>query len=217
MSPPACSTIRDPIIGHEWAEIAVSSISYKPPRPVLRFLLDDEIIDVDEPAIEELAASLGMPPDDLISDYNGDGFLDLPAGMTLELPTGQVGDEALFDVASYGTAFPFQSESAFTSLDFLAEGTALQSDLATQTMQNVEWSGSNAPLPDFVGNKVLDPVPGVDPVDSHSKILALPDDPEVVYVSPVFKSDVAMQVTAAMYGSPTANLQGERRGLGENL
>jgi hypothetical protein len=50
-------------------------------------------------------------------------------------------------------------------------------------------------------------------MDSHSELLNLPD-PDIVYVSPVFKSDVSMAETdPSKYGSPAANLQGERRGL----
>lgn len=63
-----------------------------------RFLLDDELIDSDVPTIEALAQKLGVPSDQLISDMDGDGFIDIPPGSVLELPTGQVGDEGLFDI-----------------------------------------------------------------------------------------------------------------------
>ena len=44
-------------------------------------------------------------------------------------------------------------------------------------------------------------------------ILALPD-PGTILISPLFKSDVSMVETdSSKYGSPTANLLGERRGL----
>lgn len=71
-----------------------------------RFLIDDEMFDTDEPAIEALANKLGKKPDDLLkakdekSEKKTDWFLDIPAGVRLELPTGQVGDEALLDIAA---------------------------------------------------------------------------------------------------------------------
>ncbi len=162
---------------------------------------------------EDLADSLGKSPDDIISDKNGDGWLDLPPNTTLELPTGQVGDEGMFDRKTYEEAFPFQGDTTFNMLDFLAEGTALQDSLGTQHLQDVEWGADNAPHPDLVGNKVLDPVPGITPMDNHQEILDLPDLDQI-YVSPVFKSDTNMTETdLSKYGSPTANVQGERRGL----
>ena len=202
------------VLGIDSQNLTADAIAY---APVLsegfRFLIDDEMIDSDEPSIEDLANQLGVDPDDLISDGDNDGFIDIPPGCFLELPTGQVGDEALFDATSYGGAFPFQGSSTFSTLDFLAEGTALQSSLGTQNMQGVEWSSSNAPHPGLEGSKVLDPVPGIDPVDSHADIAALADS-ETTHVSPVFKSDVSMAETdPSKYGSPAANLQGERRGL----
>ena len=50
-------------------------------------------------------------------------------------------------------------------------------------------------------------------MDSHQDILNLPS-PDAILVSPVFKSDASMAETdPSKYGSPAANLQGERRGL----
>jgi Flp pilus assembly protein TadG len=204
-----------PLIGHQFADVTAEAITIIPDSgdPQFRFLIDDEMIDSDVGAIEDLADILGMSSDDLISDGNSDGFIDLPAGITLELPTGQVGDEALFDRTSYEEAFPFTSDSDYTMLDFLAEGTVLKSQLGTQGLQDVEWNSANAPHPELVGKKLLDPVPGVDPMSSHSAILDLPN-PDVIHLSPVSKSDVAMAETnPSKYGSPAANLQGERRGL----
>jgi hypothetical protein len=126
---------------------------------------------------------------------------------------GSVGDEGLFDVAQYQDAFPFRSNSPYTTLDFMAEGTALESKLATKNLQDVEWKSSNAPQSSLVGKKLLDPVPGTPPMNSASKILSLPN-PDAILVSPLFKSDVSMAETdPSKYGSPASNLQGERRGL----
>jgi Flp pilus assembly protein TadG len=181
-------------------------------QAVFRFLLDEEMFDSDEPAIEQLAAGMGVASEWPIMDNDGDGYLDIPAGTTLTLPSGQVGDEGLFDVLSWNQ-FPFQPTSEYSQLDFLAEGTALQDSHQTKILQDVEWSGSNAPHPELTGKKLLDPVRSIDPMDSHSELLNLPD-PDIVYVSPVFKSDVSMAETdPSKYGSPAANLQGERRGL----
>ena len=204
-----------PILGQEFADVSATAIAYVPSGdgPQFRFLLDDEMFDSDVPEIEDLADSLGVGSDDLISDGDGDGFIDIPGGSILELPTGQVGDEGMFDRTSYESAFPFTPDSDYTMLDFLAEGTALQDELGTQELQDVEWEWHNAPHRDLEGSKVLDPVTGVDPMDSHSDIMSLPNA-DTILLSPLFKSDASMAETdPSKYGSPAANLQGERRGL----
>jgi len=205
-----------PIIGHQFADVTATSIVTVPPSeggPQFRFLLDDEMFDSDEEDIEDLADSLGKDSDEILYDNNNDGFIDLPAGAQLELPTGQEGDEGMFDITSYDGAFPFQEDTYYTMTDFLAESTALEDILDTRKLQDVEWKKSNAPQKKLKGNKVLDPVTGVDPMDSHSAIRALPD-PDTISLSPLYKSDVSMAETdTSKYGSPAANLQGERRGL----
>ena len=129
------------------------------------------------------------------------------------LPEKGVGDEALLDTASYEDAFPFTLDSPYTAIDLLAEGTALEDLLGTQDLEDVEWTSSNAPHPELNGSKVLDPVPGVGPMDSHADILSLPD-PDNVLLSPLFKNDVSMtELDPSKYGAPAGNLQGERRGL----
>jgi len=205
-----------PIIGQDTANISATAIAAIPKStggPQFRFLLDDEMFDTDISDIEDLADRLNVSTDDLLSDNDDDGFLDIPAGERLELPTGQEGDEGMFDISTFENAFPFTKDSDYTMIDFLADGTALQDELDTQPLQDVEWNSSNAPHFELVGKKVLDPVPGTDPVDRHADILALADD-ETVYLSPVFKSDVSMAETdPSKYGAPAANMQGERRGL----
>ncbi len=200
--------------GIDTAEAVASAVAYSP-NPKFRFLIDEEMIDSDEPAIEALAQQYGIEDsEDLITDNDGDGYIDLPVGVVLDLPTGQVGDEAMFDVTTYGT-FPFGPEELYSTIDFLAEGTALESSLGTTHLQDLEWPNGTEPHPDLEGCKVLDNVVGVDPVSDHDVIMALPGIVEgQTFVSPVFKSDVGMQETdPSKYGSPTANLQGERRGL----
>jgi hypothetical protein len=204
-----------PVIGYSRAQVSAEAITMfpTPGRPEFRFLIDDEMIDSDEPAIEALARRHGKTPDAIISDKDNDGWIDLPPGEQVELPTGQVGDEALFDRTSFEGAFPFASDTRYTMLDFLAEGTVLRSQLGTQRLKDVEWRSLDAPHLDLVGKKLLDPVLGIDPMSSKTAILNLPN-PQATLVSPVFKSDVSMvERTASKYGSPAANVQGERRGL----
>ena len=55
-----------------------------------RFLIDGDMIDVDVPAIEDLADQLGIDNEDLVSDSDDDGYIDLPPGSQLDLPTGEV-------------------------------------------------------------------------------------------------------------------------------
>lgn len=205
-----------PVLGQNTADVSATAIavakSTSSAGGTFRFLVDDEMFDTDEPGIQDLADAEGMTEDELLHDGDSDGFIDMPPGAIMELPTGQVGDEALFDMQSYNM-FPFGAETPYTYLDFLAEGTALESLLSTTNLQDVEWHGANAPSLDLIGKKLLDPVLSTDPVSQHARILALPD-PDVTHVTPVFKSDVAMQERdPSKYGSPTANLQGERRGL----
>ena len=105
-----------------WAMKAVScviSISAFLTQPELntRFLIDNEVIDKDIPAIEALAAQYGVPTEDFVVDGDGDWFIDLPPGETLELPTGQVGDSGLFEIEH--PEFPFGEPGNPTMEDFL--------------------------------------------------------------------------------------------------
>ena len=110
------------------------------PAPRLRFLIDDEMFDSDVPAIEELGRQLNMDPEsELLRDNNGDGFIDMPGGVVLELPTGQVGDEGLFDVSS---EFPYRPDSTPSLEDFLR---------------------------DLIPQSSLDPLVGVDPLSDPGR------------------------------------------------
>jgi len=131
-----------------------------------RFLLDDEFIDSDIPVIVELAGRLGVPPDDLISDRDGDGFIDLPPGTELELPTGQVGDEGLFEIDP--SEFQFGQDSTPYDLeDFLVH------------------QDGEGPIPDGY----LDPTLGVVAVDDPADYPDFVSDS--VQVSPLYKSDIS--------------------------
>lgn len=160
---------------------------------VTRFLIDDEMIDSDEPAIEQLAQQLGVEPEDLISDLDGDWFIDLPPGTQLELPTGQTGDEALFDIGN--PEWPYSQSSDPSFEDFLNF--------------NEDGSWRNDVLgPDW--DKQLDPLPGVSRVDDPNLY------PSYVtpgcQVSPIYKSDVSA-LNPLPGGVPAVNAKGYRRGL----
>ena len=102
------------VLGHNTAGVSAAAIATGPSEgqgPQFRFLLDDEMFDTDVPSIEDLADSLQVDPEDLLSDGDGDGFIDIPGGSTLELPTGQVGDEGIFDRSRYENDFPFKKNS----------------------------------------------------------------------------------------------------------
>ena len=154
-----------------------------------------------------MAAELGITPDELLGDANDDWFVDFwdychtlpgPDACVLELPTGQLGDQGLFDMAHF--EFPFNEYSEPTFMDFL------------------NWNeDSNSWRYDTLGPEpaaLLDPLVGVAPVDDPGQYPSFVD-PDFVHVSPLFKSD-----TGAVNGVPgpdgdipAVNALGERRGL----
>lgn len=159
-----------------------------------RFLVDDEMIDSDIPAIEELAAKYGMGNEEIISDNDGDWFIDLPAGEILELPTGQIGDEALFEIVE--ETFPFWPDTDPSFEDFLNYN---------------EDSGSWRY--DLIPKEMLDPLYGVyrqrDP-DVYPTYV----DPSYCQVSPIYKSDISdLSDEEDEPAVSTANALGWRRGL----
>lgn len=211
-----------PIMGEKNASISATAIVMLPPPggPQFRFLLDNEIIDKDIGDIEDLADRLGVDGDVLLSDNDGDGFIELPAGEQLWVPTGQITTSTgLIDVSAYGDAWPFGDETAYTATEFIKYDTALE----TLDMENIEWGKDGAPAaphPDLDGKKILDPGLGTAPMSVHQDIRDLADNPDQVYMSPVYKSSISVNdwiegglVPEPEYGSPYANLQGERRGL----
>jgi len=135
-----------PLLGYQTGDVTATAVAYKgggSEGPGTRFLCDDEMIDTDVPSIEDLAASMGKTSQELLSDSDGDWFLDMPVGATLEVPTGQVGDAGLFDAHS---SFPFTSDSSPSFADFL----------------NYNEDGSWRDNPDV--KALLDPLVGVSPV-----------------------------------------------------
>lgn len=184
------------LLGFESADIVVIATAvYFGGGTFTRFLIDEELIDSDIPSIEELAEEMGVTPDDLINDNDGDWFIDLPEGEILDLPTGQEGDEGLFDIKH--ETFEFTSESDPSLLDFL-----------NYNEDSSSWRY------DLVPKEMLDPLMGVIPVDDPDRY------PEFVtmecQVSPVYKSDLSEldPVTNEEYEEePAVNGLGWRRGL----
>ncbi len=157
-----------------------------------RFLIDDEMFDIDVPEIEAAAAVAGVSSIDLLTDANGDWFIDfydLAGPIQLELPTGQVGDEALFDIDH--PAFSFNGTSSPSFEDFLN--------------YNEDGTWREALIP----KAMLDPLVGVDSVDDPSLYPSFVNP--AAQVSPVYKSDVGD--LGLIGGVPAVDARGERRGL----
>ena len=132
----------------------------------VRFVVDDEMFDTDIPVIADLANDMGVSPDVLLTDADGDDFVDFPPGV-IELPTGQVGDEALFEILA---DFPYTNTSTPSLLDFLLfeEGGDQRGILKSE----------------------LDPLMGANPIfdpDRYPEFI----NPNYVHVSPLYKSDVS--------------------------
>ena len=150
------------ILGITHSGVSASAVALAPPsNGAFRFLIDDEMFDSDEPAIEDLADQLGLDPDEMLTGQGLYKWIYIPAGTVLELPTGQVGDEALFDCQA---GFPFTASSNPSLIDFLLENN----------------------IPD----ELLDPLVNVEPV-SDGNVYQSFVNPDATLVSPVFKSDVS--------------------------
>jgi len=190
------------ILGLNSLRVSAQAIALNPnsPGPSTRFLVDgDDMIDSDIPVIEDLAAQLGILPEVLISDVDGDGFIDLYQHLldlppdeeerfVLELPTGQVGDAGLFDISRH--EFPFSVSSSPSHADFL------------------NWDGEGGSWPYDL--EMVDPLLGVTAVEDPSKYPSYVD-PDFIHVSPVTKGDT--NVLNPVNGVPAVNGLGFRRGL----
>ncbi len=188
------------IFGTNQADVSAAATALAPSggSSGSRFLIDDEMIDSDVPVIENLANNIGMGTEDIISDLDGDWFIDLwqycaPVSCQFELPTGQLGDPALFDIDH--SAFPFTNPASPGKpplLDFL----------------NYNEDGSWRDDPAV--KAYLDPLVGVSTVEDAGLYPSYVN-PELVHVSPVYKSDVSSLNSQA--GTPAVNALGLRRGL----
>jgi hypothetical protein len=157
------------IFGVHDTDISASAVAWSaaaPPGSQVRFLIDDEMFDTDVPAIEDFADSIGWSTDDLLRDGNGDGFIDFPPTI-IELPTGQVGDEALFAV---GPGFPFGQDTDPSLEDFLL------------FREGINQHG--------IPKSMMDPLLGVEPESNPANYPSFVH-PDSVLVSPVYKSDVS--------------------------
>ncbi len=190
------------ILGFNTLPLSAQAIAINPTTvESTRFLVDGDMIDSDVPAIEALAADLGIDPEDLISDLDGDWFIDIPPGSVLELPTGQVGDGALFDISHPAYAFSgFSGSSSYSHEDFL-----------NWNEDSSSWRYTVVPL------EMLDPLLGVSMVEDPS-VYPSYVNLDFVHISPVYKSDTSVLnpvVTplSPVNGVPAVNALGLRRGL----
>lgn len=178
------------VLGINEAGVEAEAIATRTGGGGSRFLIDDEMIDSDEPVIEALADKYGMEPEEIISDNDGDWFIDLPAGEVLELPTGQVGDPALFDFTD--PVFPFTLTSDPSFEDFL-----------NYNEDSSSWRY------DLIDKEMLDPLYGVFPVEDGAVYPSFVNPN--CQVSPVYKSDIS--ANDPVDGYPPINALGLRRGL----
>ena len=191
------------IFGITQADVSAVAIAAAPSGSTAsRFLIDNEMIDSDIPAIENLANNIGMATEDIISDLDDDWFIDLwqhcaSVSCQFELPTGQLGDAALFDIDH--SAFPFTNPASPGKpplLDFL----------------NYNEDGSWRDDPAV--KALLDPLVGISTVEDASLYPSYVN-PDFVHVSPVYKSDVSSlnPQPHPQPGTPAVNALGLRRGL----
>ena len=177
--------------GRHYTDVEATATVMVLPIGGTRFLIDDEMIDTDLPAIQDLAARMGTTPDEFLQDADGDWFIDLPPGEFLELPTGQMGDEGIFRMLP---EFPFTGSSSPSFTDFL-----------NYNEDSSSWRY------DLIPKEMLDPLVGVAKIDDGSRYSSYVDPGGFVHVSPVFKSDIS--VLDPVNGVPAVNALGERRGL----
>jgi len=161
---------------------------------VTRFIVDEEMFkDPAKKKLEDLAKSMGKDYDWIMRDNNGDWFIDIPKGTKLKVPTGQTGDEALFDITH--EAFPFTdgSNAKPTYADFLNYN-----------------EDSNSWRYQLVSKGMLDPLLGVGRV-SHNHLYPGFVNPGKCQISPVYKSDVSN--LNPQNGIPRVNALGWRNGV----
>lgn len=156
-----------------------------------RFIVDEELFkDPAKKTLENLAASMGKSFDWIIRDNNGDWFVDIPPGTKLKVPTGQTGDEGLFDITH--EAFPFQ------------DGEPSFEDFLNYNEDSGSWRYG------LIQKRMLDPLLGVSRV-SHNHLYDEFVNPGKCQVSPVFKSDVS--ALNPVSGVPAVNALGWRNGV----
>jgi Flp pilus assembly protein TadG len=202
-----------PVIGTSQADLTARAIAVTAGGLMgTRFLIDDEMIDTDVPAIERLAKSTGVTTDKLLKARGlnkgkrygsstwtwADNFLDLPAGTVLSLPTGSAtsysnNDAGMFDIKF--NEFPFSEDATFR--EFL-----MYSETGGDT---TKWGGDSAAV-----RGKLDPLKGSSPVWDATKYRSYVD-PDFIHISPVSMSDLS--TLSMQSGVPQINAKGLRRGL----
>jgi Putative Tad-like Flp pilus-assembly len=160
---------------------------------ITRFIIDEEIFkDPAKKTLEDLAKKMNKDFDWITRDNNGDWFIDIPPGTKLKVPTGQTGDEGLFDITH--EAFPFHdgSNAKPTFEDFLNYN-----------------EDSNSWRYNLIPKSLLDPLLGVSRV-AHGHLYPSYINPGKCQVSPVYKSDVSALNPSK--GIPRVNALGWRNG-----
>src|SRR5688572_10078737 len=156
-----------------------------------RFIIDEEIFkDPAKKTLEDLAATMNKSFDWITRDNNGDWFIDIPPGTRLKVPTGQTGDEGLFDIGH--EAFPFQ------------DGEPSFEDFLNYNEDSGSWRYN------LIEKAMLDPLLGVNRV-SHNHLYDDFVNPGKCQVSPVYKSDVS--ALNSQNGVPAVNALGWRNGV----
>ena len=183
------------VLGRDTSNVMAEAIAFAP-NPVrsqrysgigTRFLIDEEMINDNVPSLQALARSHGQTIDQILSAKNEQSgnpelwFLNIPAGAQLEVPTGEVGDEGLLDIAA-NVGNPSLPQYPYTSLAdhyrFLA---------FNETSENAHWLKVRR---NMMTDSELDPVPGVGRFNQPSLYPELVN-PDFIHVSPVYKSDIS--------------------------
>lgn len=200
------------LLGKSSTSVSASAVATKSVGVGGRFLIDDEMIDTDVPAIQNLASSTGKTSTQLLTprgfnqgkQYGAsnwtwtDNFLDLPSGATLNLPTGQGtdynnNDAGLFDIDH--PAFPFTDDATYMQFLMFSES----------GNDPTKWGTHYSNI-----YNQLDPLTGVAPVTNGNNYPSYVSA-NYVHVSPVTFSDIS---TLNMQdGVPRINAKGLRRGL----
>ena len=202
-----------PVLGMSSSDVVASAVAMRPSGGIgTRFLIDEDMFDKDTPAIEDLANALSRDAEELVTargfnagrDYGDsdwtwcDNFVDIPAGSTLILPTGQGtsydnNDAGLFEIGL--TGFPFSSEQSFEDFLFYSE----------TGNDSSKWGTDLSYILDD-----LDPLDGVEPITDDSLYDSF-CDADFIHVSPVFPSDISTLNKSG--GNSRVNAKGLRRGL----
>lgn len=187
--------------------------------PDNQFIIDSEMIDKDVPSIEALADAAGVDGEQLINDNDGDWFVDIPhvhpvtgGDVILEVPTGQTGDEGIFDIDN--DAFKFLDPGPATPNDGYCSSPCTYADFLNYNEDSNSWRYG------LIDKPMLDPLLGVDVVShNHRYPYTLKDQlgdenddlRTPCFLSPLYKGDVNR--LNPVNGVPAVNALGLRRGL----